>query len=531
MEFRLRFLDQAIEERLYLESAEILNSASWEDFWDISRNLPLYIFGSGEGTEYFFEHYGEIDNIAGVLDNDSSKWGKGLKEYISYPLKNRIVISSPDVIEGKENAITVLITSIRYCDDIYSQLLSQRVKHIYSLLHMEAKRRNKESKNGDAFDDERLRYAEDCVKLPIKNNKILLARDGLAGHGKQIFKKLAQINLDLDLVWIVEKGDVEHIPGVRIIKQSNWREYLSELETAKLWIFGDMIPEYAIKRPEQVYIHVKHWASITLKSFYFHLKKHLETKSIYDYYRHNSEAMDWCMVGSDFDEITCRSGFDFNGGFIRVGSPRSDVLFQQGIREKVYKMIGLDYNVHTVLYAPTFRSKNNNSLIGHMRDVDLDFELLKNTLEKKFGGDWAILIRIHPDVASESRKIKKREYVHDVSNYTDSEELVAATDIMISDYSSIMFEPAFVNKPVFLYSPDADEYIANDREMLIDYYTLPFSISKSNAELSDNIKRYNYMGYKTKVEDFLSYYGVREDGNASERAAKFIINILFDKEE
>ena len=526
----MRFLDQAIEEKLYEESNIELRKCTWEDFKRVANGADVYLFGTGEGADYVFSRYAETIIFKKALDNDVSKWGKRVNGFIAYHLRNDIEISSPEVIKDVARECVVLITSIRYCDDIFSQLKNMGVQHIYSLLHMEANRRLSAKEDGyDKHSDERIIFAKECLNREIKDKKIILARDGLAGHGKQIFKNLSRCNLELDLVWVKEKEDADNISGVRTILQSDWKSYIEEIETAHIWIFGDMIPEYVIKRPEQIYIQVKHWASITLKSFYFHLKQHLETKSIYDYYRHNTDAMDYCMVGSDFDEETCLTGFDFEGEFIRVGSPRSDVLFQEGVREKVYDHLGINMDIYTLLYAPTFRSKSSTTLIGCMRDVDLNFEMLKAILVNRFGGEWAILLRIHPDVAIESKKVKRPEYVLDVSDYPDSEELVAASDIMISDYSSIMFEPAFVKKPVFLYAPDADEYIANDRELLLDYFSLPFAVSKSNEELGEAIALFDENKYVREVNAFLNKYGVNEDGHASERAAEFIQRLIFDK--
>ena len=526
----MRFLDQAIEEKLFEDSDETLRVGKWSDLEAIPATVPIYIFGAGEGTEFFFEKYDFHLRVAGVVDNDSTKWNKRLRNYIDSHICGDLVIDSPEILKNIHENCAVVITSIRYCDEIFEQIKGLQLKYVYSLLHMEANRRIKEGWSyEEAEADEKVEFARKCSLMSIKGNKIVLARDGLAGHGKQIFKRLAEFDLDIDLVWVKEKEDSEEIPSVRNIMQSDWKTYIEELETARIWLFGDMIPEYALKRPEQIYIQVKHWASITLKSFYFHLKRHLEAKSIYDYYRHNTKAMDYCMVGSDFDEETCRTGFDFNGEFIRVGSPRSDVLFQDGVRDMVLERLGISYDMQTLLYAPTFRSKNNTSLIGCMRDVDIDFEMLKSTLEKRFGGKWMILLRIHPDVAMESRKVKKPEYVIDVSDYPDSEELVAASNIVISDYSSIMFEPAFVKKPVFLYAPDADSYIENDRELLLDYYSLPFPISKSNKELSDTIEKFDENQYIESVDIFLKGYGVTEDGKASERASQFILGLLDGK--
>lgn len=114
----------------------------------------------------------------------------------------------------------------------------------------------------------------------------------------------------------------------------------------------------------------------------------------------------------------------------------------------------------------------------------------------------------------------------DVSGYDDSQELVNACDLLISDYSSIMFEAALTGKPVLLFAPDKEQYIGEERELYIDYGALPFPIAETNAELWSMIGDFNYEAYKRKVASFLQQYGVHEDGHASERAAEFIMELV-----
>ena len=161
-----------------------------------------------------------------------------------------------------------------------------------------------------------------------------------------------------------------------------------------------------------------------------------------------------------------------------------------------------------------------------MREIDLDFSRLLNALKKKFGGDWQILLRIHPYVAMESGNVHLPDYVKNVSFYPDSQELVAASDIMISDYSSIMFEPAFIKRPVFLYAPDMEDYVNRERELLLDYNSLPFPIAKSNDELERCVLDFDEKVYQRKLNEMLSFYEVNEDGMASRRAAEFILKLL-----
>ena len=112
-----------------------------------------------------------------------------------------------------------------------------------------------------------------------------------------------------------------------------------------------------------------------------------------------------------------------------------------------------------------------------------------------------------------------------VSDYGDSQELASAADIMISDYSSIMFDPAFVGKPVFLFATDKREYQEREYDLLIDYDTLPFPTAESNLELAGKIHQFDRKAYERRVEEFLRLYGVNEDGHASERAAAAIVQL------
>ena len=100
---------------------------------------------------------------------------------------------------------------------------------------------------------------------------------------------------------------------------------------------------------------------------------------------------------------------------------------------------------------------------------------------------------------------------------------------MVTDYSSIMFEAAYLKRPVFLYAPDKTEYIDGERGLLLEYDTLPFPAAVSNEGLWQCISEFNKTAYEKNVTFFLNRHGVREDGHASERAAKVITDLLKGK--
>lgn len=289
-----------------------------------------------------------------------------------------------------------------------------------------------------------------------------------------------------------------------------------------------VVPRYAVKRPEQIYIQTKHWASVTLKRFYLDSLTIQNVSDDVDNWKYNSEIMDYIITGSDFDTASSRRGFGFQKEILQIGSPRSDALFvAEKNKDKVYHYFHIDQDIRLLIYAPTYRfNKSSNTNQHESREVKIDFEMLKQSLEKRFGGIWYIMLRLHPSVASEGEKMSSFDFVINASDYEDSEELVAASEIMISDYSSIMFEPAFVKKPVFLFATDKQEYIDKEYDLLLDYDTLPFTIAATNEELSKQIECFDVTEYENRLSAFMEKHGVHEDGHASERAAQFILNLI-----
>lgn len=349
---------------------------------------------------------------------------------------------------------------------------------------------------------------------------------GYGGHARQITKQLLKQKQYLDLVWLVDDPNEEAPETVRLIYTNNWKRYIYEVETAKIWVFDTPTPALLFKRETQIYIQVKHWSSITLKKFGLEDKNCCSSPEIEASLKYDGRKIDYLFSGSKFDEMSFKRGFAFKGQSIRVGSARSDILFDSSIRSEVLQWFHLSEHARILLYAPTFRYKDYHAHRG--MDISLDLEGVRRKLSDKFGGEWFVLVRFHPLVDFRNSGLTESSYIFNAGDYPDSEALVNAADAVITDYSSIMFEGAFINKPLFLYAPDYQDFIMEDRDFLIDYKTLPFPRAESNEELFQCIMQFDKEQYKEELTAFLDKYGVREDGHASERAARFISNLIFN---
>ena len=234
--------------------------------------------------------------------------------------------------------------------------------------------------------------------------------------------------------------------GVRKIYKGKSKQYIYEMETAKVWLYAVHIPSYIIKRKDQVYIQTKHWGSFLLKRLSLGYAGHLDF--VRKFVERSSNLMDYIISGSEFDEETCRINFNFQGKFLRFGSPKSDVLFSADkYKKKVYDYYNLNDHEKVLMYAPTWRT-GEEKVYSEFKWLNLNFEMLYKAIQQRFGGKWKIFLRLHPQVRTRSKQIKRPDYVIDVSGYEDSGELVAASDVLVTDYSSIMAESANSIVPV-----------------------------------------------------------------------------------
>lgn len=522
-------ISRAMKKKMQLCDDIGTEKQNWEAFQECIRGKQLLLFGVGEGLNYFLRNYGNQIPIAGAIDNNLRIQGQMLGTCCEEAWRTEfetLPVYAPKVLgEYAKQDTVVLITSVSFYAPMYRQMKETGIENCFILLMMEADRRSRltdyEVEDFDKIYDS---YMEEYSRQSIEEKKIIMLIGVYGSHARQITKALLRVRTDLDIVWIVDDLRIEKPGGVRFVYAKNWKRYLYEMKTAKIWLFDDIAPLNIEKRDGQIYIQVKHWGSVTLKKFYLDDKSSVFTEETVKAIKQDGARMDYLFSGSEFDEESCRSGFGFQGKAVRIGSPRSDVLFDPAVREKVFSHFKLDVGANICLYVPTYRLKN----LEPEQEVSLSLKMpqLIKALEDKWGGTWYLFVRVHPCLTFEGKDIFQNKNIINVTQYADSQELVAASKVLVTDYSSIMFEAAYVKKPVFLYAPDRKQFIDAERELLIDYDHLPFPIAETNEELIQNIDLFRQLEYEKRTEDFMNKYGVHEDGHASERAVQFINKLL-----
>ena len=149
----------------------------------------------------------------------------------------------------------------------------------------------------------------------------------------------------------------------------------------------------------------------------------------------------------------------------------------------------------------------------------MDFVALKDALEQKTGDSWIIGCRLHPNI----QKDAALDGVISMTRYPDMQELLGASDCLITDYSSCMFDMAIAGKPCFLYVPDLDEYTSHERGLYFNIMELPFPICCGMDMLEDSVRNFDKSAYQKQINLFLQKTGSYEDGHAAARVAEYIV--------
>lgn len=207
--------------------------------------------------------------------------------------------------------------------------------------------------------------------------------------------------------------------------------------------------------------------------------------------------------------------------YVNYGLPRNDMLVNQD-RPDLYKKIKGYYHIpddtKILLYAPTFRSNMGSVEDGfHKGDYSIDIARLRNSLTKRFGGKWCIMFRAHYYLSSDVTD----KTVVDATDYSDMQELLYVADILITDYSSSMWDFSLTYKPCFLFAADLNQY-EHDRDFYTPIERWPFPLAQNNDELEDNILAFDEKKYKEDVDRHHKELGSFESGKACETICKMI---------
>ena len=353
--------------------------------------------------------------------------------------------------------------------------------------------------------------------FPIRKNKILFysMSKKYGCNPKYITEELLHQEKPYELVWFTSKKSDGFPDSVRTIHARLQLCYA--LATSSVIISNCRIGKFFAKgikrRKNQIYIQT--WHGFPLKRIENDgvnlSKKYLHNAKI------DSKNITHLLSNSKWLTNTYRSCFFYDGKIIETGSPRNDIFFHQtqDIGKKVKKSLNIPQENKIILYAPTFRDDHDLSCYS------LQYQKIYDALTEKFNTKFSFLIRMHPNLQKIEQLVPAEPFVVNAFSYPDIQELLASTDILITDYSSVMFDFMLSKRPAFIFATDTEKYQA-ERGFYFSMEELPFPLAFSNKQLLDNIKKFDNITYQDALDTFIKKFQIIENGTASKQCADII---------
>lgn len=221
-----------------------------------------------------------------------------------------------------------------------------------------------------------------------------------------------------------------------------------------------------------------------------------------------------------YTKYVCQDDLGYYGNVLKSGYPRNDIIFQKKffekrIRVKVCDLYNVNHNAYIVLYAPTWRYDTSFAL------KHPNFFKMKKILEKRVNKPVYFLSRLHH--LSEYKE-DNPEFVKNATNYEDMQELLCIADLLITDYSSSIWDFSITKNPIILFAPDIETYEI-DRGLHEPINNWGFPVCKNDNEIEEVLMHTTDEEFEQNAVAFLSNSKSYENGNACKIFAQWINKI------
>ena len=377
-----------------------------------------------------------------------------------------------------------------------------------------------------------LAYKKLFLKLPINKKRVLfesfLGRN-ISGNPKYIYQHLVDSGLDeeFELIWILNDTS-EQIEGKHKVVKRKSLKYYYLMATSGYWVFNSRQANGIRKREGVTYVQT--WHGTPLKRLAgdmdsVNMGKTTSIKKYKNSFFKDSAKWDYLLTQNDFSKETLARAFRFDKEIIE-GYPANDILYTKNNSEGINTLkekLGLPLDKKVILYAPTWRD-NQFFQAGHYK-FNLQLELDK--MQEKLGDEYVVALRTHYLIANAINIEEYNGFVYDFSKGFDIQELYLISDILITDYSSVMFDFANLKRPMIFFTYDLEDYRDNLRGFYFDFEeTAPGPIALTTNEVIDAILNKNLAeDYKDKYENFYNTFCHIDNGNSAKNAVDIIFNL------
>ena len=329
---------------------------------------------------------------------------------------------------------------------------------------------------------------------------------------RAVFEALQQRRPDLNHVWRVESSHAASFPpGVATVEGGTW-EHVKAVGRARYVVTNDWMGSHP-KPPGTVWLQT--WHGTPLKRIA--LDRDLPQEKVLTLQR-DVAKWDYLVSPNPFSTEIFRRAFGYTGEVLEVGYPRNDVLSAEGAgaaRQRVRHRLGISDDRIVVLYAPTWR----DTAVSEGGKGETSLFLDADRLTAEIGDTHTLLLRLHYFIAPTFADTVRGASIN-VSRHPDIRDLYLAADVLVTDYSSAMFDFAITGKPMLFLAPDLASYRDDMRGFYFDFEQLaPGPIVETTAEVVEQLRSLGAVQqrFAGRYSAFRERFCALEDGGASAR--------------
>ncbi|CAM3139887.1 CDP-glycerol glycerophosphotransferase family protein [Stackebrandtia soli] len=334
----------------------------------------------------------------------------------------------------------------------------------------------------------------------------------------RVFESVMEHRDDLEHLWVVRDQQFTVPAGATAVPYRSAR-YYEALATSRYIVTNGHLPPVFAKSAGQTVVQT--WHGVGTKKIGLDIDRIAFANQGYkDTIATESAQWDYLVAPGPFASSILERAFSYNGVTLDTGAPRNDVFRAPDVADRaalVRERLGVDDGRTIVLYAPTWR---DNAHRGGRYQLDLRVDLAE--IADRLGDDHVLVFRGHANIAD---RLGVSSGVIDATDYPDAQDLLLATDILVTDYSTIMCDFANTGRPMLFYAYDLDNY----RDILRDFYfdyesTVPGPILDNEADLARAVHNAQalHANHAEEYKRFVNRFCPWDDGEATARVVSAV---------
>lgn len=345
---------------------------------------------------------------------------------------------------------------------------------------------------------------------------------------KAIYEEMKKKFPNYQFFWVTTKESIDKFKSLQIpYVIRNTEKWAKTLAQSQYWVMNSRLPNW-IEKPKHT-TYVQTWHGTPLKKLGIDIEEVSMPGTTTVKYKKNflnsAKKWDYLISPNKYSTEIFKRAFSYENTVLEIGYPRNDSLIN-GDNPRNINFIKEKLNIpkekKVILYAPTWRDNQFYSKGKYRFDIPFDMNLLSEQLSD----DYIIIFRMHYLIAENIDFSKYKGFIYDFSYHEDISELYLISDFLITDYSSVFFDYAILNRPMFFYAYDIELYRDNLRGFYLDYEeSVPGPVIEETDSLIEAIldESENKEKYDLKRLEFREQFCKIEDGKSTER----LINHVF----